>query len=207
MKKIWTLFVLALLLFSFSACQVGGEKNREVNSDSNLQSSIPSWNPDTSDKVSDSSGQESASAGVYQGFLEQKKTETPDFSYALRDLDGDGTDELLLSSQCVITVYGWKDGVFLIDSQDFVTGTLQLFYSNKAQYPGFISYTVGGGMDHYSYWTVAEGKLTEQKICDKDYSGLFGEAGAVTAYTEDQTLVDEALNAEEQEQTISFSSP
>ncbi len=212
MKKIWSLFVVALLLVSFSACEAGGEKNSEPNTDSNLQSSLSAGNPDTSggaktDSGTDKTDGDISSPGVYREFLEQKKTETPNLSYALRDLDGDGTDELLLLNGCVLTVYGWKNEVVLIDSQDFVTGTLQLYYSNKTQYPGIISYTVGGGMDHYSYWTVKDGKLTEEKICDKDYSGVFGEVGAVTAFTEDQTLVEEALNAEKQGQTISFASP
>lgn len=128
----------------------------------------------------------------------------PDASgYTVKDLDNDGISELIIKKALTLTVYGYNGEIFEIGSNDFATGSLRLLYSKK--YPGIISFTVGGGANHYRYVTVRDGELVIEDIWN-DYYAYDGVVITVNTeeFTDDKTLIKESKLAYENYQDISF---
>ena len=138
----------------------------------------------------------SSDKNLYDSFLSENYNDSPDSYYAYHDIDGNGTDELLISDNTTLTVYTVKNYVTEIGTHDFSTGTFQFFYSNNKDYPGIICFTAGGGMNRFSYITVKDGILNIEKIYDEDYSGILTDSeNKIIPYSENDELINEIQKA------------
>ncbi len=113
---------------------------------------------------------ESEISTAYNQLMTNLYSQTPDFYYAIKDIDGNGVKELIIKVNTAITVYTYEYGIKQLDSYDFVTGTARMFESENPKYPGIFAFTVGGGCDHYSYMTLNNGYLTKTELCEYWYS-------------------------------------
>ena len=147
----------------------------------------------------------SSDKNLYDSFLSENYNDYPDLYYAYHDIDGNGTDELLISDNTTLTVYTVKNYVTEIGTHDFLTGTFQLFYSNNKDYPGIICFTAGGGMNHFSYIAVKDGALNIEKIYDEDYSGILTDSeNKIIPYSENENLIKEIQKSYQNNLKIQF---
>ncbi len=111
----------------------------------------------------------SLNKAAYYDLMKSFNENVPEFYYHIKDIDGNGIEELLILENCTLYIYTYDNGnVFQIDSHDFVTGTLQLLESPN--YDGIFVLTVGGGYDHYRYLTLCDGSISMTNLCEYYYS-------------------------------------
>ncbi len=102
---------------------------------------------------------------VYGEILKERYKTTPRLefeSFMLRDLTGDGEEELICKYSLLLTIYsptGEKLG-----EHDFVTGTTQFFLSENPDYPGFFVYHIGGGVEFYDYIGVKNNTVVFENL-------------------------------------------
>lgn len=92
--------------------------------------------------------------------------------FLLKDLDADGMPELIVKQQMKVNVYAYDNGLQDTGSNDFVTGTTRLFYSEDTVYTGIFYFYVDGGLNHYGYMNIENGKLKIEELWNEDYSGI-----------------------------------
>lgn len=97
--------------------------------------------------------------------------------FILKDLDGKDVPELLVREETKLTIYTFTDKAEKIESHDWVTGTTRLLYSNNSSYPGIFYFYVSGGLNHYGYMNIEDGKLKYEELWNEDYSGISKEIG------------------------------
>ena len=141
------------------------------------------WNP---------LGENGQSFGDYTALLESIRAENREVYYLLRDMDGDGVQELLLKEDTKLSVYTLTESVTLVGEQEFATGTLRLLYSDKTDYPGIFTFTVGGGANHYGYMTLKDGKISQEKLWDDFFSLADNDPGRVKTYSKDEAIIAES---------------
>lgn len=162
MKKTFILLIFSLFtILMLSSCS--------PLDDSSLDNSSSS-NPSSNNSFLENSSKDTATVKSYDELLEELKKSEKDIHYTYKDIDGDGTDELLIQENTALTVYTLENGVKMVGQYDFVTGTLRLLYSDDPNCPGVFCFTVGGGKDHYDYLTIKDGSLNFEKLWEYEYS-------------------------------------
>lgn len=162
MKKMFILLIFSLFtILMLSSCS--------PLDDSSLDNSSSS-NPSSNNSFLENSSKDTATVKSYDELLEELKKSEKDIHYTYKDIDGDGTDELLIQENTALTVYTLENGVKMVGQYDFVTGTLRLLYSDDPNCPGVFCFTVGGGKDHYDYLTIKDGSLNFEKLWEYEYS-------------------------------------
>jgi hypothetical protein len=127
------------------------------------------------------------------------KIEKEDTTFSLKDLDKDGTPELILIktdgivSKGVLTAYTFRNSVVKLgDYHDAKIGVAALRVSEKAEFPGLFTMTWGGGIENYGYLSVRDGKLTFENLWVTDRTGSSPVNVEVSANKE---LVKESMDA------------
>ncbi|MGI6247985.1 MAG: hypothetical protein ACOYJX_01070 [Acutalibacteraceae bacterium] len=121
-------------------------------------------------------------------------------SFALRDLDGSGVPELIIIQEdenalnSVLTAYSYdgnvnKIGDFANESTSFAEG---FRLSKKTMFPGLFESWHGGGVEHYGYLSLKDGKLIHEDLwyCDRTKEPPHQEV-----ISEDKQLVNESIEA------------
>lgn len=132
---------------------------------------------------------------AYTDFLD--KIEKEDTTFSLKDLDKDGTPELLVIGTYknigVLTAYAYNNSVVKLgDYHDAKIGVAALRVSEKAEFPGLFTMTWGGGIENYGYLSVRDGKLTFENLWVTDRTGSSPVNVEVSANKE---LVKESMDA------------
>lgn len=140
----------------------------------------------------------------FSGFLAGLKADGSEAVYHLRDIDGNGIQELLLQEDGVLTVYTFTDGVTKVDAYEYGTGTFRMLSSDEPKYPGVITFWVGGGVNHYGYITVKDGKLSHERLWDEMYSQPENDPGRVQEFSADKGLLDASKTAYAQNRDLQF---
>ena len=148
-------------------------------------------------------GEKSATES-YTEYLKNFSDSSSEVYYLIRDIDNDGTKDLILSNNASLTIYTYTDSVKEVGSYDFVTGTVQYLYSDNKDFPGIFYTTTGGGYNHYGYITVKDGKVTTEDLWKEDFSGISGEKNKIEDLSENKALVDESKSVSQKEQKINF---
>jgi hypothetical protein len=96
------------------------------------------------------------------------------YEFSLKDLDNSGVPELIIvqsnATGGILTAYSYDDKVYKIgDYSDAKIGIAGLRVSNNLMYPGLFTCWWGGGVDHYGYLTVKEGRLTYEDLWYDDH--------------------------------------
>ena len=136
--------------------------------------------------------------GNYVDYADLLKTKYShqEIEYALRDLNADGREELLVLEQgTTLSVYAKKTGYTqLLVEQDFVSGTSRFLMTGDAAYPGLIYFCVGGGKDRYYYLSldkVEDRQFIFTELWTDNYAfAEEGEEGRVTILSNDAKLVE-----------------
>ncbi|MBQ6848900.1 MAG: hypothetical protein IJN76_02470 [Clostridia bacterium] len=136
--------------------------------------------------------------GNYVDYADLLKTKYShqEIEYALRDLNADGREELLVLEQgTTLSVYTKKTGYTqLLVEQDFVSGTSRFLMTGDAAYPGLIYFCVGGGRDRYYYLSldkVEDRQFIFTELWTDNYAfAEEGEEGRVTILSNDAKLVE-----------------
>ena len=136
--------------------------------------------------------------GNYVDYADLLKTKYShqEIEYALRDLNADGREELLVLEQgTTLSVYTMKTGYTqLLVEQDFVSGTSRFLMTGDAAYPGLIYFCVGGGKDRYYYLSldkVEDRQFIFTELWTDNYAfAEEGEEGRVTILSNDAKLVE-----------------
>ena len=123
-------------------------------------------------------------AQAYADFLDAYVTDIS-LLYFTKDIDNNGTEELIIHQNTEIEVYTYKDSVKKVGAHDFITGTTILHYTNDKKYPGIVYVTFDGGKKHFGYITVTDGALTVQQTFDEMLSG----GKEAVYYTQDEDLI------------------
>ena len=190
MKK-HILFALSLILaLSLFGCQKKQNENPQTTQPSTYNPTIPyDYKKDYNELLAD----------IYNNSSDKNN-----ISYFIKDLDNNGVNELVtVRVGTEITVYTYKDKVYELGKNDFLTGTLQLFYTDDSAYPGIIYFTVGGGAEHYGYLTVKNDQLSFEKLWDNNYSNEENSGNnQIVEFTTDKKLIEKSKNAYSNNQTI-----
>lgn len=119
-----------------------------------------------------------------------------DAEYILRDMNGDGQNELLvLEDGLTMNVYTMQDGyVRLLVRQEFASGTSRFLDTGDAHYPGLIYFCVGGGKDWYYYLSldnVQDEEFVKIPLWTDNYAFAdVGEEGRITILSDDEKLIE-----------------
>ncbi len=157
----------------------------------------------------------SAQSGeAYQAFLKDlydtsSEKECADTFYYIRDLDNNGTEELILETPGEIggislTVYTLQDRVTKLDSFDTQTGTYRFFFSDIPAYPGIFTFHVGGGLERYNYITLKNNALSFEKLWDDDFSDSYESRPKIVEYVTDQQMIAESKRLYQENKDIKF---
>lgn len=150
---------------------------------------------------------------AYESYLNEryKKGNDPgDLYYFIKNIDGAGSPELFVIDHAEedgdqMKVYTYRDEVQKIGSY-FLTGTTRLLYSDDPSCPGVFTFGVGGGLEHYGYMTVQDGKLSATELWNEDYSGISKELGKdrdqILELSSDKLLIRESGKAYKNDQDI-----
>ncbi len=141
---------------------------------------------------------------AYRNFLRglAANTNDPDSLgyYVFHDLDNDGTQELLIDNNNVLTVYKYQGfHVNPLDSYDFQTGTNGFYYPNILKEDGtpyhqlFTRYT-SGGQNHYGMLTLENNKLVHTPLWDENYSSL-PDHPPITEHTKNKEFIEVSKKA------------
>lgn len=206
-----TLFITTALLFLLfvAACAPADTK-----SDTAGDALTDAYSSENSVSQSDDNSLQSTTVdanSTYNDLLKDIVSETPSkklkdyMSYFLKDIDGDGTDELCVMCQTEMTVYTYRDkSAINIGSHDFITGTFRLFSSENTNYPGIFYFTVGGSAEHYCYITIKNEKLTDDRLWVDHYAceELGYPERTSVEYTSDKNIIDESKKLYEKDEDI-----
>ncbi len=140
----------------------------------------------------------------YTEYLKNFADSSSEVYYLIRDIDNDGTKDLILSNNASLTIYTYTDSVKEVGSYDFITGTVQYLYSDNKDFPGIFYTTTGGGYNHYGYLTVKDGKVITEDLWKEDFSGISGEKNKIEDLSENKALIDESKSVSQKEQKIDF---
>lgn len=150
---------------------------------------------------------------AYESYLNEryKRGDDPDaLYYFIKNIDGAGSPELFVIDYAEekgdqMKVYTYTDEVQKIGSY-FLTGTTRLLYSDDPSCPGVFTFGVGGGLDHYGYMTIQDGKLSAKELWNEDFSGISKESGKdrdrILELSSDQLLIRESGRAYKNGQDI-----
>ncbi len=187
MRKALIFLVLLCFIFTLTAC-----KQPPVPSDT--QSDETSNSVDTNDTSSNNDENKDTdvegtktTAEIYAGFLNAYANDIS-LLYFTRDIDNNGTKELIIQQNTEIEVYTYEDSIKKVGAHDFKTGTTILHYTNDKKYPGIVYVTVDGYTNHFGYITTTDGMLTVQQTFDEDSGTNSGEKEDVY-YTPDKGLI------------------
>lgn len=173
--------ILLILLFACS-CGVSNEKEQSAESDTKL------WKKS------------------YDKYLNE--VDNQNLEYVEKDIDGDGTPELILKENVKITVYAYTEEMIKVGDIDFQTGTTRLLYSENSMYPGIFYYYVSGGLDHYGYVSINDMKLVNEELWNEDYSGILEELGEdrekIEELSDDKELIEESKKVYENNNDLVF---
>ena len=140
----------------------------------------------------------------YTEYLKNFADSSSEVYYLIRDIDNDGTPDLILPDNTSLKIYTYTDSVKEVGSYDFITGTVQYLYSDNKDFPGIFYTTTGGGYNHYGYITVKDGKVTTEDLWKEDFSGISGKKNKIEDLSENKALVDESKSVSQKEQKINF---
>jgi len=139
---------------------------------------IPTISPTEATAISDNNDTNKYSSTLlaYRIFLENFQAESVINCFALRDLDGDGIPELLIIQQdgtalnAVLSVYSYAETVYKIGDYSNTGKSFKsvLRFSNNRIFPGLFDFWWGGGIEHYAYLTIKEGKLVSEYLWYED---------------------------------------
>lgn len=141
---------------------------------------------------------------IYTDYLKNFADSSFEVHYLIRDIDNDGTPDLILPDNTSLKIYTYTDSVKEVGSYDFVTGTVQYLYSDNKDFSGIFYVTAGGGYNHYGYLTVKDGKVTTEDLWEEDFSGISGEKNKIEDLSENRALVAESKAVSQKEQKINF---
>ena len=148
---------------------------------------------------------EDSTQQAYRAFLEDLKHEQADLYYSIKDIDGNGVDDLIVNQNTTLTVYTLDDTVKQIDEHDFITGTARFFYSDDKNYPGIFYLTVGGGANHFGYMTIKDQKLVLEDLWEENYASESpNAANSIKELSSDKALISESKEVYTQDGDIDF---
>lgn len=112
--------------------------------------------------------------------------------YLIKDIDGNGVDELLIKDAATISVYTYDDKAKFIQKKDPATGnigTTRFFASEDKSCPGIFLFGTGGGLEQYNYLTLAGDEVIIEKLWDEDFSDAFDNRERIIEYSQDKNLI------------------
>ena len=193
MKK-WIYFLLiGMLLLSISAC--GVKPTASIQEPTNGEST-PSTQESTNNETT-------PVTQVYTNFL-NNYTNNAELLYFIKDIDNNGTEELIIHQNTGIEIYTHGDSVKKVGTHDFITGTVQFYHINNKKYPGIVFVTIGGGKEHFGYIAITNGVLTFQQIFDNDFAMISGKKEDVF-YTDNEELIALSKKAYQEDCYITYS--
>jgi len=218
MKMKLSILLFIVVMFMFVGCNKADDSINSTESNSTAQtptSSKESSTTQTSIDYSIFSEPESAYAAfirnLFSGDEDPKnlyerdyldyydsddKWNTMEFYFVLKDLDNDGTSELVIMTNWMnVAVYTYSDGLMKIGSRNFASGTTRLFFSDNPAYPGIFFFFVGGGLEHYGYISIKDNQFIYEDLWNEDYSGFFVERDGrnrIEELSNDKELIEES---------------
>ena len=203
MKKILVLFsLITLIVFSFVGCD---KLKTPQDSFEERQTAYMNFLSDLN------SGKENPQNLYKDGERELEEHELNEIEhfYCLKDLDGDGLQELIVKNNFVnVTVYTFNDGLKKVGNENFGTGTTRLLYSDNPSYFGVFTFWVGGGLNHYGYLTVVGDDLIHEEIWNYDYAGITKDFGLnrkkVEELSSDKQLIAESKRIYKENRDLEF---
>ncbi len=143
----------------------------------------------------------------------QKASDPDHLYYFLKSTGGTEVPELFVIDYAEedgdnLKAYTLYDGVKESSGGWQLTGSTRLMYSGDPSYPGIFTFSVGGGQEHYGYMTIRDGRLTEQKLWQNDYSGISKKPGKdwqpIKELSSDKSLIRESGRVFKNDQDIDF---
>jgi len=114
-----------------------------------------------------------------------------EFYYVTKDLDNDGTLELLIKNNHMnVAVYTYDEDLKKVGNIVFSTGTSRFLYSNNPDYPYIFYFGLGGGLNHYGYVSIKDNQLVYEELWNEDYSGW--RENRIEEFSKDKGLINES---------------
>ncbi len=184
-------------LMAFFLVFTGCASNQQGSKDNNAE--------DVSEEAVDEADAKEGWQNAYETFLEafykkNKENSHTIYEFSVRDLDASGVPELIiLKNGLKVTIYTYKDTVVKVGRNDFGSGTTRFLVSDNPSCPGIFIYSVGGGYEWYRYLTLEKNQLKQEKLWNKDYSGISKILGKkrkkIKETSKDKQLIQESKDA------------
>lgn len=139
---------------------------------------------------------------VYNDFISKLKTNQPDIHYSLKDIDGNGIEDLVVINNTTLTIYTFNDKISYIGEHDFLTGTARFFYSDDKDFPGIFVFTASGGMNHFGYMTIKNDEVYLEEIWSEDYSGISDNNNKIIEISDNKKIIKESKKLYEDNKDI-----
>ena len=141
---------------------------------------------------------------IYQDYLRTSWEDKDTSGYAFRDIDNDGTEELLVCSKGTeIIVFRYQTTVQEIGRYDYQTGTTRFLATDD--YPGIFCFYVGGGNNSYDYISVENGTLKRELLWQDRFAWKDeGDPEREVYYTEDTAIISASKKAYAENADVDF---
>lgn len=145
---------------------------------------------------------QSAYIAFLKSFYEKDPSKNTN-SFYFRDLDNNGVQELIFMHEASeVSVYTFDGAIKKIGDYDFVTGTIQYYFSDNPSHPGIFYFYVGWGENIYGYMTIRDNELTVKDLWIEDYAAASIENPKITILSDDTQLVEESKIVHQQKKDI-----
>ena len=204
--KRWTTGITAAILAA--ALLLGGCTEAPAGLSGGESDGISSTTGASTAAISSSVTKTSAAAAqsAYIAFLKSFYEKDPSKntnSFYFRDLDNNDVQELIFMHEASeVSVYTFDDAIKKIGDYDFVTGTIQYYFSDNPSYPGIFYFYVGWGENIYGYMTIRDNELTVKDLWIEDYAAASIENPNITILSDDTQLVEESKIVHQEKKDI-----
>ena len=182
------------------------EKSKPAANPSKTQNSELASSQEQSSQSASSGSQSKPSIemqlGVYADFLVQDYFNQRYTTYiCIKDIDGNGINELLVKDIYRTEVFTYKNGVLRLGVLDLTSGTIGLY--NCEGFPGVVKVSVVDGMELFEYITLKDNAIYSEEVWKNNSSHIDGYPDVIEI-SKDKKLIQATKDAYENNTALNF---
>lgn len=141
---------------------------------------------------------------AYISFLKEQFKDN-DISFIFKDIDGNGTDELIVIKKTIMIFYAFNEEITEIGDWNNINNTFRFLSSDNPSYPGIISFYVGWDENIYGYITIKDNKLHFEELwIEYTSEESLGLEDRIKEISDDKLLIEESRISYNENKDIEF---
>ena len=182
------------------------EKSKPASDSSQAQNSGSASSQEQSSQSASSGSQSKPSIetqlGVYADFLVQDYfSQRYSIYVCVKDIDGNGINELLVKDIYRTEVFTYKNGVLRLGVLDLTSGTIGLY--NCECFPGVVKVSLVDGMEVFEYITLKDNAIYSEEVWKNNPSHVNGYP-EVIEISKDKKLIHATKDAYQNNTALNF---